>query len=140
MSLIPEAGHSLLVRTDHGDDAAWEALCAAVREPVGEFRAYVTTISDPAHDIASIDEIVRLASGSDRTFLFVADHAALSDPEHPVLVVDLLDQPGRTFRVIPSEAWSVENNLSLANMDFDEFAIAVDERGVFRGFGDGEQP
>ena len=51
-----------------------------------------------------------------------------------MLVIDLADQPGRTFRVIPSEMWSVENNLSLANMDFDEFADAVDAAGIFRGF------
>jgi hypothetical protein len=31
-------------------------------------------------------------------------------------------------------AWSVENNLSLANMDFEEFANAVDVDGLFRGF------
>ena len=46
----------------------------------------------------------------------------------------MYDEPGRTFRVIPSEMWSVENNLSIANMDFAEFADAVDEDGVFRGF------
>jgi len=28
----------------------------------------------------------------------------------------------------------VENNLSLANMDFEEFADSVDADGVFRGF------
>jgi len=62
------------------------------------------------------------------------DRVALTDPEHPILVVDLMDQPGRTFRVIPSEAWGVENNLSIANMGFEEFAEAADEDGVFRGF------
>jgi hypothetical protein len=30
--------------------------------------------------------------------------------------------------------WSVENNLALSNMDFEEFATAVDGDGVFRGF------
>jgi hypothetical protein len=30
--------------------------------------------------------------------------------------------------------WGVENNLSIANMVFAEFAGAVDEDGVFRGF------
>ncbi|MFF4054379.1 DUF6924 domain-containing protein [Streptomyces sp. NPDC001668] len=30
--------------------------------------------------------------------------------------------------------WSMENNLSGANMDFEEFADAVEEDGVFRGF------
>jgi len=51
-----------------------------------------------------------------------------------VLVVDLYSDPGRSFRVIPSELWGVENNLSLANIDFEEFADAVDRDGVFRGF------
>ena len=50
------------------------------------------------------------------------------------VVVDLYDEPGRTFRVIPRELWGVENNLSLANMDYSDFADNVDADGVFRGF------
>jgi hypothetical protein len=64
----------------------------------------------------------------------LVDTKALADHEHPVLVVDLQEDPGRSFRVVPSEAWGVENNLRLANMDFAEFADSVDEDGVFRGF------
>jgi hypothetical protein len=30
--------------------------------------------------------------------------------------------------------WSVENNLSLSNLDYDDFANSVDAFGVFRGF------
>jgi hypothetical protein len=41
---------------------------------------------------------------------------------------------GREFRTIPSKIQGIENNLSIANMDFEEFANTVDERGVFRGF------
>ena len=67
-------------------------------------------------------------------FIFVADQVAHLDPEHPILVVDCFEDPGRMFRVIPSAAWGVENNLSLANMDFEDFADAVDARGIFRGF------
>jgi hypothetical protein len=48
--------------------------------------------------------------------------------------VDLFEEPGRAFRLIPSEMWAVENNLSIANMDFAEFADAVDADDVFRGF------
>jgi hypothetical protein len=35
---------------------------------------------------------------------------------------------------IPSQIQGIENNLSIGNMVFEEFATAVDERGVFRGF------
>jgi hypothetical protein len=30
--------------------------------------------------------------------------------------------------------WGIENNLSIANMDFEEFAENVDDDGIFRGF------
>ena len=49
-------------------------------------------------------------------------------------LVDLIEEPGRWFRVVPREAWAVQNNLSLANMDFVDFADSVDRDGVFRGF------
>jgi hypothetical protein len=66
--------------------------------------------------------------------LFVADSVAFTLPDHPVLVVDLLDDR-QPFRCILSELWGVENNLNLANLDWEDFAGAADEGGVFRGFG-----
>jgi hypothetical protein len=51
-----------------------------------------------------------------------------------VLVVNLFVPRGRSFRVVPAQLWSVQANLSLANMDWEEFADAVDDDGVFRGF------
>lgn len=45
-----------------------------------------------------------------------------------------VDSGGRTFRIIPSEMWGIENNLSIANMDFRDFADSADADGVFRGF------
>jgi hypothetical protein len=35
---------------------------------------------------------------------------------------------------VPSRACDIENNLSLANMAFHDFADSVDPDGVFRGF------
>jgi len=58
----------------------------------------------------------------------------LSAAEHLVLCISLHGEG--SFRVPPNELWSVENNLSLANMDFEEFAEAVDTDGVYRGFPD----
>ena len=68
------------------------------------------------------------------TFMFIVDQETLARDDRPVLVIDLFVEPGRTFRVIPSAMWSVENSLSLANMDFAEFADSADEDGIFRGF------
>lgn len=129
-----ETEFALLLRTDYTDEAAWIMLCKAIQEPHGEFQAYVECLSDPIYDDISLDEILSAARDTNRTFLFVVDRDTLTHPDHPILCMDLFDQPGRTFQVIPSEMWSVENNLSLANMDFNDFALSVDQEGVFRGF------
>jgi hypothetical protein len=130
-----ETNKALILRTDFSDLAGWEAVQSAVNHPVSIFKAFVEFLSDPEFEGMTILQLLRLVpADSDRTFIFIVDRTTLSDPEHPILVLDLRDQPGRTFRVIPAEMWAVENNLSIANMDFAEFANAVDADGVFRGF------
>ena len=136
MKKLPKTENSLLLRTDFSDDAAWAALCEAVQEPGEEgFRAFLECISDPTYDGLTVKQLVALApKGSGHSFAFIVDSVSLTNPERPILVVDLYDRPGRTFRVIPREMWGVENNLSISNMDYYEFADNVDPDGVFRGF------
>jgi hypothetical protein len=135
MKMLPNTRFSLVLRTDFSDDSAWEAICAAIQEPVGEFQAYVECLSDPEYDGLTLEELTDLVPQDfNHSFIFLVDRITLSHPERPILVLDLYDEPGRTFRVIPSEMWGVENNLSLANMDFFEFADNVDSDRIFRGF------
>jgi hypothetical protein len=136
MKKLPETDNSLLLRTDFSDDAVWASLCIAVQQPNEEgFRAHLDCFSDPAYDRLGVEELVAVCpKGGDRTFAFIADRTTFTDPERPVLVVDFYHEPGRTFRVTPREMWGVENNLSIGNMDFYEFADNVDPDGVFRGF------
>jgi hypothetical protein len=134
---LPEGDYSLVIRTDFSDEAAWKAICDAIQEPQteDEFQALVECVDDKscAHltpgRIASV-----LPDNSQRSFVFLVDTHAIVKPDHPILVVDLAHEPVRTFRVLPSQAWGVENNLRLANMTFEEFAGAVDPDGVFRDF------
>lgn len=57
--------------------------------------------------------------------------------EHPLLAVNTggpeFGRPGQTFRIIPTVVWSAENNLSLANMSFQDFVDTVDNDGIHRG-------
>jgi hypothetical protein len=132
---LPATNSSIVVRTDFSDDAAWESIKGAITAPVGEFMAYVDFVDDPEYEDLSVEKLPSLiAPDGYRAFVFLVDRVSLSHPELPILVVDLVDEPGRTFRVIPSAMWSVENNLSLANLDFVDFADSVDDTGVFRGF------
>ena len=43
------------------------------------------------------------------------------------------NEPGMTFRVICSALWEVENILSIANMNFNDFFNTVDKKGIYRG-------
>ncbi len=58
----------------------------------------------------------------------------MTDDEHPLLAVDLYDEPGRTVRVPPRWYAEVSANLCIANLDFADFADTADETGTFRGF------
>ncbi len=138
MKPLPASEDALVLRTDFGDDGAWWELCKAMTAPVGGFRAHVEFANDVAFDRIAVEDIVLLAQASDqyRSFLFVVDRTTFAHAHRPILVVDLNAQPGRTFRVVPAALWGVENNLSLANMDFEEFLDGLDADGIFRGFGD----
>ncbi len=137
MKDLPDSANSLVVRTDFSDEAAWARICGEIEAPVGEFRAYVSFVSDPDFDGLSISALTSLGQRDPtRGYMFIVDRISLTDAEHPILVLDLADEPEPTFRVVPREMWSVENNLSIANMDWLDFADSVDADGVFRGFPD----
>lgn len=134
---LSEDDCSLVIRTDFADDSAWEHVCQLIQEPQTKngFQACVECISDKSCSGVTPQQVAAiLPTTSQRAFVFLVDTQATTHHEHPVLVVDLLEDPGRSFRVVPSEAWGVENNLRLANMDFADFAESADKDGVFRGF------
>jgi hypothetical protein len=134
-SRLPDTTDALVLRTDFSNELAWAETWRAIETPSGDLQAYVEFVSDREFENATVDELVYANAGSNyRSYMFVVDAVTLTHPDRPLLVIDLLDQPGRTFRVIPSEMWGVENNLSIANLDFADFADSSDSDGIFRGF------
>lgn len=136
---LPKTKNPLVVRTDFERQQAWKTICRLVRAPVyapgDTFYAYVQFLEDMAfRGLDSEDLLARVPSDYSHQFLFVVDNTAVTHPEFPILVIDLGEDRGRSFRAIASTVQSIENNLSLANMYFSEFADAADEDGIFRGF------
>ena len=136
MPRIGQSSEAVVVRTDFSDEECW---CAVREQMLAEteegFRAYVAFLEDRAFDGLGTDEV--LASIGDDYhfgFLIVADRVTITDAEHPLLVLDLFGEPGRSFRAVPGMIPSIENNLSIANLDFFEFADSADPDGVLRGF------
>jgi hypothetical protein len=137
MKQIPNTVNPLVLRTDFSNQSAWDTIRSLIRKPVSifRFRANMEFLDDPEFsDIEKEQFMALLPRNYNHTFSFVVDRLAISSPGFPVLVLDLFEMSGREFRTIPSKIQGIENNLSIANMDFEEFANTVDERGVFRGF------
>jgi hypothetical protein len=141
VKLLPFSTDTPVVRTEFADDAAWQVLCAAIAAPYEYgFRTYAGFIDDRDFEGLTVPQVMArippFPPNAHWSFMFIVDTLAITDPRHPILVVDLYEEPGRTFRVKPEHMWGVENNLSLANMDFDDFASHVDDEGIFVDFED----
>jgi hypothetical protein len=127
---------SLVLRTDFSDEAAWATLQAQVN--ASDEYPGATYVSDPMYAGVSIQALIGDDSPDDSHhvgYLFLADAVTMGDDEHPLLAVDLYNEPGRAFRVPPRWFGDISANLTIANMGFEEFANAVDASGTFRGFG-----
>jgi hypothetical protein len=156
MTTLPASDDPLFIRTHFDHPAAWDAICQAIRLPseqslagfadfaainaligqdVGEApQACLTLVDDPAFaDLTPTELLKKLPPHSLQGLLFVVDKEAMTNPDHPILVLDALDPTGRSFRAIPSQIQTIENNLSLGNCDWEDFAEHVDDDGVFRG-------
>ncbi|GAB3905050.1 DUF6924 domain-containing protein [Kibdelosporangium lantanae] len=133
----PDDLTSLVVRTDFSSDVAWEAVRAAV-DSCDEY-PQATYVSDRTYAGATVSALVDVDAAAAEehkvAYLFLADEVTMAHTEHPLLAVDLYDEPGRTFRVPPLYFADISANLSISNMDFADFADAVDAAGVYRGFG-----
>jgi hypothetical protein len=132
---IPTSENALLIRTDFSDQRAWKKLTAAVSEPADPFIFTMEIVDDRANSGATVEQLMAaLPEDYPHSFIVVADSLSISQPDHPLLVVDLLEERGRQFRAVAAQIASIDNNLSIANMGFEEFAGAVNKGGVFRGF------
>jgi hypothetical protein len=137
--LLPPVASVPLVRTDFSDDEAWAATSSevtAARHLSGGdlFSADVEPVDDADFTGLTATQLCRLVPpGAEWSLLLVADRTTMTSAEHHVLVVDLdEDSLGRTFRTTPPAIQEVENNLSLANMDWEDFAYSADDDGVVR--------
>lgn len=137
MKPLPKTENALVLRTDFSDQSTWTAICEIIQRPVDifRFRANVEFLDDAAYADISKDQLLELIPHDyNHSFIIIVDQTAILQPDYPLLIVDLYERSGNEFRAVPSQIQGIENNLSIANMDFEEFADSVDKDGVFRGF------
>ncbi|MBV6698914.1 hypothetical protein KV557_17630 [Kitasatospora aureofaciens] len=150
MNVLPEiVGRddfaALIIRTDYDDEAAWRAVVAEVAQPWGpdgEFETYVHVVDDPVWAGATPEAVLATVRRDEELcVVFVADGATMQSAHHALLALDiaaededldpmydqeLIDSPqAREFRATPAAVHDVHANLSIANLDFEDFAEAA---------------
>lgn len=124
---LPETDHSPLLRTDFTDEDAWQALLDEIGDD------WVTVVEDPGHRGLAVPALMALVpDGSRYPVLVVADDVTFSSAERSLLLIDVSEEPGRTFRAGPDAYRSAIANLSIQNQSFDDYLRSVDDSGVYR--------
>ncbi|GAB3453643.1 DUF6924 domain-containing protein [Actinophytocola sediminis] len=124
---LPETDYSPFLRTDFTDEGAWQALLDETGDD------WVTVITDPSHRDLSARELLALVpAGSRYPVLVIADRVTFSSAERSLLLIDVIEEPGRTFRVEPDAFRSVIGNLAIDNLSFGDYLNSLDASGVHR--------
>jgi hypothetical protein len=134
---LPSTENVMVLRVDYSDDGKWGNLKEEISKPDSEygFLANVNFYENRKFDKLPLDLLLpKLSSRYNHPIILIADEITFGESETTLNCVDLVEVPGQYLRVITSEVWSIENNLSISNMEFQDFADAQDESGVFRGF------
>jgi hypothetical protein len=147
-------GATPLVRTDFSDDSAWAQVVRAVTAPVdfgaeagGSYEPHVEPLDDRAYDGATAQALADDSHEGALGYVLLADDRTMREAaaggEVTVVYVDLSVLPedaaefgwvnGQAIRCVVGEVADIEANLSIANMDFEEFADSADPDGVYRG-------
>ena len=128
-----------IVRTDFSDDHAWETAWRDLTLP----RIYwdddvtldVTLVALPEFEGWTGAELATLLSQADSYAVVLSvDAVTLASPEHPVHVTEIdpeLDEP-RSFRATPHALLDAVIQLSIANLDWEDFSESVDPDGILR--------
>jgi hypothetical protein len=134
---IDTVSYAAIIRSDFSNEVIWKKVCDEIKKPAKKYGpvAYVQRISNKKYDRITKEKLLaNLPSNYLETFVFVFDSVSVNNQEHPLLCVELFEKKYRSFYIKPSDLWIAENNLSIANMDFEEFLESVDSSNIFKGF------
>jgi hypothetical protein len=133
---FPSTEDPLVLRTDYSNDEAWESIRRQIITPQlpDGFMAYVAFAEHPGLERRTEPQVIAASrKGYEHLIIFIVDSTTLHHPEHPILCLGLKSDEGKRVRVIPAEMWAIQNNLTIANMDFESFSESADHDGIYRG-------
>ena len=135
---------AVLLRTDFADQRVWEQVRdTALVSLWGSVAPSLLVVDDDRYDREDLSDLSTPPEGYEKRVLVVFDKLARTHEDHPLLVIDWLadvDEEDEerfiamSLRATPDQAQTVQGNLSMGNMDLEDFLAAAAMDGVFRGF------
>jgi hypothetical protein len=123
-----------LIKIAAGQEAGWISTQKEVKAAPVPFLVNIEFVSDPRYEGKSVEEALALLPADyPHDFVFLADERSVSEAGHPCLAVDLIGEKRNRFRSAAKHLASIENNLSLSNMEFEAFEKASKATGVYQG-------
>ena len=138
------AHNTALLRVDFDDDSIWRRVRDAVLAPLtpGDVSNLIV-IEDKEFEGVDLARLETAPEGYEKRVLIVFDRQSREHATHPLLLIDWFAEvdeddderfmPG-AIRIAPEHVPEAEINLSLANMDLDDYVAHADQEGIFRGF------
>ena len=131
---LPQSDYPLLIRTDFSNNTKWGIIVNQVNSPANGYDPAITFINDRKYEGLTIEQLPQFElDQEEHDFIFLADAETMSHKEGAILCLDLADNFGEGFRVLPECISEVANNLFITNCDFKDFQNTTASDGVYRG-------
>ena len=96
---IPITKNPIILRTDFSSQSIWEKTLDAIQMPYGDYEVGMEYIEEIEYKGIPKEQLIQLVPESyNHNFIIVFDRHTVTMPELPLLVIDLLEEPGRDFR------------------------------------------
>jgi hypothetical protein len=132
---LPNTEDVIILRADFSDKTKWKNVCKLISESGKKlgFKPYVEYLSEKKYDGLEKYKLLNRNDSYKHLFIFIVDSISINHKENPILCINLYDNSGESFRLIPFKIWEIENNLSISNVDFEELLESIDGDGIYRG-------
>ncbi len=120
----------LILRTDFSDDTVWRQICQILDQPTLDgYDEPMNYVNDPQYERLMVSKLFSIIPEPEDTELFevfIVDTMTISDPTHPLLLVDVAGdpgyvKPGRSVRIPYDEVRDAAMQFSIGNLDISDY-------------------
>ncbi len=133
MYILPETDNSLLIRADFSASSKWAAICTEVKRVERSIEMFLEFVEDSQFNNLQIEQLPKFGvNQNQQQFIFLADELTSTGREFLINCIDLSEEFGRSFRVVPTEILNILAGIT-TNANFADFADRTDKDGIYRG-------